>query len=291
MLARHRTRRPFSLYKTLALGSARFLAPGRLAFALCVLILLCGAPLRGQTTSGSEETTVNTDRPSVTNSSVVVPRGAFQAENGMLFTDTQSQWAFDAPETEFRNGLFDKTELRFSPPNYFHDLPASPGLVSGFGDLILGVKQQLGPLPGGFDLSLIVFVSFPTGAKNISSHGYDPGVQLPWSRQLSQHWTLAGQVAFYWPTYGSSRNFTGETTFLLDRQLTKPWDVFVEYAGDFPERYGTRQLLQFGSTYKLTPHQQIDFHVAFGLSSAAPDTFKGVGYSFLFQLPRGKGRD
>jgi hypothetical protein len=279
-------RRVSSAEKSSALRIARILAPGRLLLVLCCIVLFGSVPARGQTTDDSGEA-ISSDRPSVTNSSVVVPKGGFQPENGMLFTDAQSQWTFDAPETLIRYGLFDKTELRLSPPDYFHDLPASPGTVSGFGDTVAGVKQQLGPLPGGFDLALIVFLSFPTGAKGNTSHGYDPGVQLPWSRKLSQNWTAAGQVAFYWPTYNGNRNFTGETTFLLDRQLTKPWDVFVEYAGDFPERNGTRQLLQFGSTYKITPHQQIDFHVAFGLSRAAADSFVGIGYSFLVRLPKG----
>jgi hypothetical protein len=105
---------------------------------------------------------------------------------------------------------------------------------------------------------------------------------LPWSRKLSDHWTLAGRAAFYWPTQAGKRNFTGETTFYLDRQLTKPWDAFVEYAGDFPERGGSRQLLHFGTAYKLARHHQIDFHVAVGLSCTAPDSFVGFGYSFLF---------
>lgn len=87
--------------------------------------------------------------------------------------------------------------------------------------------------------------------------------------------------------FDGNRNFTVETTFLLDRWLTKPWDVFVEYAGDFPERNGTRQILQLGSTYKITPRQQIDFHVAFGLSRTAPDSFIGIGYSFLVRLAKG----
>jgi hypothetical protein len=50
----------------------------------------------------------------------------------------------------------------------------------------------------------------------------------------------------YWPAQGRTRNVTGESTFLVDRQLTKPWDAFVEYAGDFPENGGTRHLLTSG---------------------------------------------
>ena len=104
---------------------------------------------------------------------------------------------------------------------------------------------------------------------------------MPWSRKLSAHWTLGGQIAFYWPTLAGSHDLTGETTFYLDRQLTKPWDTFVEYVGDFPERSGSRQLLHFGTSYKLAPHHQVDFHVAVGLTHSAPDSYVGFGYSFL----------
>ncbi|SPF56697.1 hypothetical protein SBA4_910021 [Candidatus Sulfopaludibacter sp. SbA4] len=77
------------------------------------------------------------------------------------------------------------------------------------------------------------------------------------------------------------RNDTGEFTFLFDRQLTGPWDAFLEYAGDFPQRGGPRHLLHVETAYKLAPRHQLDLHVGVGLSSAAPDHFIGVGYSFL----------
>jgi hypothetical protein len=67
--------------------------------------------------------------------------------------------------------------------------------------------------------------------------------------------------------------------------LTVPWDAFVEYVGDFPERGGTRQLVQFGTAWKLgkRQQQQLDFHVSVGLTSAAVSHFMGVGYSFRFR--------
>jgi hypothetical protein len=210
---------------------------------------------------------------------LVVPQGGFQAENGLLVTNTSGDYVLDLPETNLRYGLLQKTEIRFLVPDYFQNL-SSEAEASGFGDLALGIKQQIGPLPG-FDLSAIFFVSFPTGAKEISSHGYDPGLQLPWSHKLTENWTAAGQVAFYWPTQDQRRNFTGETTILADRQLTGTWDAFIEYAGDFTQRGGTRQFLQIGTAYKLTRRQQLDFHVAVGLSEAASRGYIGFGYSFL----------
>jgi hypothetical protein len=170
--------------------------------------------------------------------------------------------------------------LRFSIPDYYQNFLFAPGFGSGWGDSMAGVKQQLGPIRG-FDLSIVIALSFPTGGHSASSHGYDPEVQLPWSRKLSANWTTAGMLSVYWPTQGQSRNTTGQATLLFDRQLTAPWDAFVEYAGNFPQRGGPAHILHFGTAYKLTPHQQIDFHGGAGLSSAAPDYFIGFGYSIL----------
>jgi len=244
-------------------------------------IILLAARLAEAQTAAEPDVTISTDRPAVSSSPIVVPQGGLQIENGLLVTNASGQSSLDLPETNLRYGLLPKTELRLAVPNYFYNLP---GDVSGFGDLAPGIKQQLGPLHG-FDLSVIAFLSFPTGAAEISSHGYDPGLQLPWSHSLWKNWTVGGQAAFYWPTVTGKRNFTGEGTVFFDRQLKRSWDVFVEYAGDFPERGGSRQVLHFGTAYKLAPHHQIDFHVAAGLSAAAPSSFVGFGYSYLF-LPR-----
>jgi len=149
--------------------------------------------------------------------------------------------------------------------------------------LAIGVKQQLGPTPGGFDVSATLFLSFPTGADGVSSGEYDGGLQVAWSRGLSAKWTAAGMLSMYWPTQGRARNLTGESTILLDRQLTGPWDAFVEYAGDFPERGGSRHLLHIGTALKIAKQQQLDFHFGVGLSPASVDHFIGIGYSFRFQ--------
>ena len=252
----------------------------RFTLVLFALFSLLSPRLAAQTDPGTE-VTIATDRPSVSNSSIVVPQKGLQVENGLLVTNTEGNSFVDLPESNIRYGLLAKTELRLGVPDYYANLPSGTSTTSGFGDLSIGVKQQLGPLHG-FDLSVIVFLSFPSGANGVSSHGYDPGLQLPWSRKLSQNWTAGGQFAFYWPTVSQQHNFTGETTFFVDRQLAKPWDAFIEYAGDFPQRGGSRQLLHFGTLYKLTPHQQLDFHIAVGLSNAAPHSYVGFGYSLLF---------
>jgi hypothetical protein len=259
----------------------------RIPTALPAFILASVVPLlQGQDQPPRVDATgpIATDRPAVTNSSVVVPAGSLQVEDGFLETSSKGQSIVDGPESLVRFGITQRTELRFTVPDYF--LNTGGGTGSGFGDFAFGVKEQLGPTTGKFDVSVILFLSFPTDGNSVSSSGYDPGLQVPWSRALSANWTAAGMFSVYWPTQGGTRNVTGEFTFLLDRQLTKPWDAFVEYAGDFPEVGGPRHLLHFGTALKIAKQQQIDFHVGVGLSSAAVDHLVGIGYSFRFQAIR-----
>jgi len=260
----------------------------RISTALLAFILAGMMPLHGQDQPPGSDVPgpISTDRPAVTDSSVVVPSGSLQAENGFLEASSKGQSVSDGPETLLRFGVAKRTELRFTVPDYYHDLSTGDGSVSGFGDFAVGVKEQLGPTQGRFDVSVILSLSFPTGAGGVSSGGYDPALQVPWSRALSANWTAAGMLSVYWPTQDRRRNLTGESTILLDRQWTGPWDAFVEYAGDFPEFGGPRHLLHFGTALKLAKQHQLDFHVGVGLSSAAVDHFIGIGYSFRFQALR-----
>jgi Putative MetA-pathway of phenol degradation len=243
---------------------------------------------KAQACGANAQSTIVTDRPQITNSSVVVPCGSLQFENGFQETSNGSQRSFDLPETAVRFGIAGKTELRLAAPDYFFNDDTASGLANGFADLTVGLKQQLGPTRGGFDLSLIPSVSLPTGANLISSHGYDPAAQLPWSRSLTKTWTAAGMFSLMWPTEGGRRNLEGQSSLYFDRQLTSSWDAYVEYSGVFPQRGGPEHVIDFGTAYKPTPHQQLDFHCGFGLSAASPDHSIGFGYSVRFQVIRSR---
>jgi hypothetical protein len=242
---------------------------------------------QAQKCGSDAQSTIATDRPQITSSSIVVPCGSLQFENGFLVTGNGGQQT-DFPETAVRFGVAKKTELRLGVPNYYYNFNTGSGFTNGFGDLSLGFKQQLGPTPGKFELALIPSLSLPTGADLISSHGYDPTVQLPWSHGLGKHWTAAGMFSLMWPTQSGRRNLTGQASMYFDRQLTRPLDAWAEYSGSFPQRGGPQHIIDFGSSYKLSPPQQLDFHASFGLSAATSDYPIGLGYSFRLQLIHAK---
>lgn len=256
---------------------------GHKVFLLGILgaVLSANARLHAQT-SADRQPIISTDRPTIAVSSSVVPKGVLQFENGLSVTNSQGEYSLDVPQTAVRFGLFNKTELRLLAPEYFHGLLAGEAVPSGFEDMAICLKHQLGPIPGDFNLAVVFLVSLPSGAERLSSHTYDPGLQLPWARALSKCWTASGQAGFYWPTESGQSNFTGETTFALDRRLTPPWDMFVEYVGDFPQRGRSRQLLHYGSTHKIRARQQIDVQIAAGLTHAVPKFFLGSAIRLCF---------
>jgi hypothetical protein len=103
---------------------------------------------------------------------------------------------------------------------------------------------------------------------------------MPWSWELRDGWGLSGMLTeFFRPSELTTKRIT-ETTFVIERNVTEKASLFVEYVGDYPENAGPSQLFNSGGVYRLTPTQQVDFHVAFGLNHNAPSYIVGVGYSF-----------
>ena len=81
-----------------------------------VLLLLFANTARSQETELTPA--IVTDRPDVTESSIVVPKGSLQFENGITWTTDRGNQSVDFAETLVRFGLSTRTELRLVIPNY-----------------------------------------------------------------------------------------------------------------------------------------------------------------------------
>ena len=220
---------------------------------------------------------ISTDRPDVTNSSRVVPYGSLQVENGVDWTVRQGSNVVSGTETRIRLGIAQCTEVLADVPTYFYSLsrPAS----SGFSDLVVSIKREL-PVPLGFHLSATSGLGLPTGSSKISSHGYDPYIQFPWSRRISDNWSLHGMFTVTWFTSQQVNNPTFEPTLSLEREFGPTHDLFVEYVADYPNHARPSHILDAGGSWRVTRLEQIDFHAGFGLNRSSPDHFVGIGYSF-----------
>jgi hypothetical protein len=232
---------------------------------------------------------IATDRPDVTNSSVVVPAGSLQIENGVNFSMRAGDRFVDGTNTRLRAGIANCLEFLVDTPTYFANVRSSE--KSGFSDVAPALKWQISPIPGKVDLSAVFGVALPTGSAGIAGRGPQPYLQFPWSWELRSGWELSGMFTeFFRPSDPTSKRIT-ETTFVIEKKVTERASLFVEYVSDYPQNGSPSQLLNSGGVYRLSPNQQLDFHVALGLNHNAPNYIVGVGYSVrfdgLFSLKQG----
>jgi len=231
---------------------------------------------------------IETDRPDVTNSSVVVPVGSFQNENGINVSRRDGATIFDGTNSRFRLGIAPCLEVFVDLPSYVTSFRGTG--ASGFTNVGPGVKWQISPIPGKFDLSVAAGIGLPTGAVAVAGPGAQPYLQFPWSVELGSGWAIKGMVTNFFTPADQVNRYTNQSTFVIERQFDERTSLFVEYVGDYPIVGGTSHLFNSGGSYRITNTEQIDFHVGVGLNRNAPAYIFGVGYSFrldrLFRLPR-----
>jgi hypothetical protein len=134
---------------------------------------------------------IETDRPNITNSSLLVPLGSFQDENGVDWTVRHGSNGLDGTNTRLRLRVARCTEFLIDLPNYFDSLNGSE--PPGFSNVVVSFKRQL-LVPFGFTLSATAGLGFASGSSNIAGPGCQPYIQFPWSargrRGLGIEWHI-----------------------------------------------------------------------------------------------------
>jgi opacity protein-like surface antigen len=245
-------------------------------------IALAAASLAGIGSAVAAECTqpdspIETDRPDVTNSSIVVPVGSVQNENGIDTSRDHGANILNGTNSRWRLGIAPCLEVLVDLPTYVTTFRGTG--PSGFSDVAPAVKWQISPLPGKFDLSITAGAALPTGATGVSGPGVQPYLQIPWSIGLGDGWALTGmETNFFAPR--SDSKYTYQSTLVIEKEIAERSFLFVEYVGDFPSNGRNIQLINSGGGYRIDDHHQIDFHVGVGLDRNAPNYIFGVGYSF-----------
>ena len=120
---------------------------------MCLVLLFAvvgtiGARADGCPTASDE---IATDRPDVTNSSVVVPSGSIQSENGVNLSSRNGSQIIDGTNTRWRLGIASYLEVLVDLPTY--STPVRGLGSSGFSDVSPAIKWQISPIPGKVDAS------------------------------------------------------------------------------------------------------------------------------------------
>jgi outer membrane putative beta-barrel porin/alpha-amylase len=255
--------------------------PNRYVFAIvcCFAITAaCSQAIADECAAPSSE--IATDRPDVTNSSLTVPAGSLQIENGMNTTGGSAGKTFDGTNTRLRFGIAPCLEVLADLPTYLGRLGGAP--ATGFSDFSPAVKWQFSSLPEHWSLSITAGAGLPTGATAVAGVGVQPYLQFPWSHDLGDGWASNGMLTEFFSASDPINRYTTEATLTLEKRVTSRMDLFAEYVGDYRAVGASTQLFNVGGGYLLTDTQQIDAHIAVGLNRNSPNYVIGVGYSVRF---------
>ena len=142
----------------------------------------------GCPTSASE---ISTDRPDVTNSSLVVPYGSLQAENGVDWSVRQGSNVVSGSETRLRLGVAQCPEEVVGRRAYVLLLPQRPGVVEIFRLRCLHQEGNC-PFPSAFAYLQPAVWDFRPAAAKFRAAATILTFSSPWSRRISDEWSLQG---------------------------------------------------------------------------------------------------
>jgi|GEM_PF-1506957 len=224
----------------------------------------------------AEEPELIADRPDFTESAVVVPYRSTQLESGVEYSQERSSHSMTSPNVLLRVGIHPKVELRFGAPGW--SWLGAEGNRSHFNDVSLESKIQLGRRDTSRPLALMLFVSFPTGARVVSTGKNDFGLRLSWASDLSEYSSIGINLG------GASMGAEKERLLSIfysasyGHNLTDRTACFVESYAEIIQHSAWIPVVDSGFTFSIASPYQLDLYAGKGLNNAAPSFIIGAGF-------------
>jgi Putative MetA-pathway of phenol degradation len=260
-----------------------------MAFRRLVLAILLALP----GARGALAVEIEPDRPEVTESARLVPRGAVQLESGLSYSRERqggraAEETFEA-EADLRIGASHNVELNVG----WSPLVRVRGHEddTGIGDVTLGVRYRF---VEGFEdalwppnVAVKVFAKLPAAEEPLGTGRPDFGVLLLGSFELPHDFELEVNVgaAAIGQTRPNGYLAQAITTASLSREILPSLLSFLEVLYNSPaERGGRGQLaVNVGLVYRLTPRLAVDAGIQTSLAGQGPDYVIRTGLSVLWR--------
>ncbi|HEY7039176.1 MAG TPA: transporter [Methylomirabilota bacterium] len=257
-----------------------------LRLVLAILLAVSAAPR-------ARAAEIEPDRPELTESARLVPRGAFQLESGLSYSRERrggrpAEKTFEA-ETDLRIGLLHDVELNLDWEPLVR--VRGPEDDTGIGDVTLGVRYRF---VEGFEdalwpphLGVKIFAKLPVAEEPLGTGRPDFGVLFLASLELPYDFEL--EVNLGGAALGQTRPngylAQGIATASLSRDLTPSLLSFLELLFNSPAERGERSqfAINVGLVYRLTRSLAIDAGIQTSLAGQGPDYVVRTGLSVLWR--------
>ncbi len=234
----------------------------------------------------NERTELITDRPDLTESAVVVPKGALQIETGFIFdgdkSDGVQQTNFSLFSTLLRYGVNQNFEVRLATSLNLSNTEADDEVISIFGVSYIDVGMKLKMTDGDGlkpQIAFLTSVIIPkSGKEDFSPQYLTPSMALAFAQDLSKTFSLGYNIGAVWN--GLTAKPAAKYSVALAIALAEKLGGFIEIYGYFPQDEQGINIFDFGLTYLVRPNLQLDASAGFGLSEVSPDYFINAGISW-----------
>lgn len=227
-----------------------------------------------------------TDRPDLTESAAIVPKGALQIETGFAFEGDKAgnlqQDNFSLFTTVLRYGVNENFELRLASSLNMNNtkIDGESSSLIGISYVEVGLKLKMvdgdGLKP---QIAFLTSVIIPeSGEKEFSPQYLTPAMAVAFSHDLGNTFSLGYNIGAVWN--GLNAKPAAKYSVVLGIAIAKNLGGYVETYGYFAQDEQGVNIADFGLTYLIRPNLQIDASAGFGLSEVSPDYFISAGISW-----------
>ena len=234
---------------------------------------------------------IGTDRPTQTVGPYIVPKGSFQIESGIIYTNTNNQtdrneqWSYAT--TLLRYGIFDNFEVRLNSSyesTIYVKEAQEDSTYSGMGPVTAGFKITLAKEKGiRPELAIVASITF----RHLGNENYSPTFSYPVgilaaTNTLSKRFSLGYNIGFAYSGENADGFFI-YTTYLGFQITDRLWS-FAEVYGNFDNGNFPNHKWDAGLTYLIRHNLQFDVSGGTGFSNDVDKYFLNAGISW--RLPR-----
>jgi hypothetical protein len=236
---------------------------------------------------------IETDRPDMTESGVVVPLGVFQFEDGFVLENQKTtlndinnsthNYTFSSLLT--RIGILNNFELRIGG-DYLYQATMTNNIQSnnsGFTNLLVGAKYQLMKEEiNGQDFGLIMQFYLPSGNKSFGSKNIEPEILIAAGKSLTDIISISVNIGSHWNSQENQPAYLYSSS--IGFSINESLDSFIELYGEASKRIQLKNNFDFGFAFRPINYFQIDVSAGNESFSDFNNWFVGAGISF--KIPR-----
>ena len=221
---------------------------------------------------------IDTDRPTQSESAVVLPKNIFQVESGFGVSysgeTNQRIREISMPNVLMRLNLVKGFELRLIANHLQQYRPSNNQQRAGIADWQVGSKIQLFSSPKA-QMAFSTHLIFPTGSARLSNGQIGTLNRLLFAHPIGVKQSISYNIGYN--NYGTG---SGDLIYTLSlaHQVNDKFIVFLEPYGDWQEFSNAEVSFNAGFLYRMKIHMQWDFSLGTGLNHTM--NFLSTGFSW-----------